>query len=115
MRINLGSIEQIQMGQGLCFVIGTEEVAIFRNRDGRLFAIQNQCPHRGGPLAEGIIGESQVICPLHGHKFDLITGQGNEAHECVKRFEVFEENKNIVLSANFKNRGTYEFVKSSAH
>ena len=97
MRIHLGHVEQIPLGQGRCFMVGVHEVAVFRSRDGRLFAAENRCPHRGGPLAEGIIGGSQVVCPLHGHKFDLITGQGSEAHECVKTFKVWEENQKIVM------------------
>ena len=97
MRINLGSVGHIPLGQGRCFMVGVHEVAIFRTRAGRLFAVENSCPHRGGPLSEGIIGEGKVICPLHGHKFDLSTGQGSEAHECVKTFKVWEENGYIVM------------------
>ena len=97
MRIHLGSVEQIPLGQGRCFMVGVHEVAVFRCRDGRLFAVENRCPHRGGPLAEGIIGGSQVVCPLHGHKFDLITGYGSEPKECVKTFKVWEENQKIVM------------------
>ena len=97
MRIHLGGVEQIPLGQGRCFMIGVHEVAVFRGRDGRLWAIENRCPHRGGPLAEGIIGRDQVVCPLHGHKFDLTTGQGSEARECVNVFKVWEENQKIVI------------------
>ena len=97
MRIHLGSVEQISLGHGRCFMIGDHEVAIFRTRDRHLFAIENRCPHRGGPLVEGITGDHKVVCPLHGHKFDLATGQGSEAQECVKTFKVWEENKNIII------------------
>jgi nitrite reductase (NADH) small subunit len=101
MRIHLGSIEQIPVGQGRCFMVGDHGVAIFRKRDGRLFAIENRCPHLGGPLSEGILGENQVVCPLHAHKFDCTTGQGSEAHECVKTYKVRLENNNIILSFQF--------------
>ena len=114
MRIRLGTVDQIPLGQGRCFVVGIHGVAVFRSREGRLFAVENMCPHRGGPLSEGIIDETQVICPLHGHKFNLLTGQGSEAHECVKRFEVFDENRNIVLLLKPENRGVYEYSKSCA-
>ena len=43
--INLGSIEKIALGQGRCFIVGGEEIAVFRQRDGHLFATQNRCPH----------------------------------------------------------------------
>ena len=101
MRINLGSVEHIALGQGRCFMVGVHEVAIFRTRTGQLFAVENSCPHRGGPLSEGIVGHAQVVCPLHGHKFDLATGQGSEGHECVKTFKVWEENRNIVMMFDF--------------
>ena len=101
MRINLGSVDQVPLGQGRCFMVGVHEVAIFRSRAGLFFAIENICPHRGGPLSEGIIGDGKVVCPLHGHKFDLASGQGSEAQECVKTFKAFEENKNIVLLFDF--------------
>lgn len=82
--ISLGSVSRIPVGQGRCYVIGSEEIAVFRQRDGRLFATQNRCPHRQGPLSEGVIGSGQVICPLHGHKFNLKNGAGSEPAECVE-------------------------------
>ncbi len=96
--INLGTTEQIPIGQGACFVIEEQEIAVFRLRNGDLLAVENRCPHRGGPLAEGIVGAGKVICPLHGHKFDLSTGKGNETHECVKVYQVWEENNRIMLN-----------------
>jgi nitrite reductase (NADH) small subunit len=96
--INLGSVESIALGQGRCFLVGEEEVAVFRQRDGQLFAIQNRCPHKQGPLSEGVIGAGKVICPLHSHKFDLASGTGSEAGECVKVYVVREENGEILLS-----------------
>ena len=97
MNIHLGSIDQVPLGQGRCFVIGPEEIAVFRTRDGRLCAAENRCPHRQGPLSEGIIGADKVVCPLHGHKFSLTTGQGSEAQDCLKVFKVWENNQNIVI------------------
>jgi nitrite reductase (NADH) small subunit len=73
-------------------VVAGEEIAVFRQRDGQLFAVQNRCPHRQGALAEGIAGGGKVICPLHAHKFDLATGEGSELHECVKVYAVCETN-----------------------
>ena len=58
--VNLGSISRIPEGQGRCYVVGAEEIAVFRQRDGRLFATQNRCPHRQGPLADGIVSRSSV-------------------------------------------------------
>jgi nitrite reductase (NADH) small subunit len=87
-KMNLGSLNRIPMGQGRCYVVGTEEVAVFRQRDGRLFAVQNRCPHRQGPLSEGVGGGGHVICPLHGHRFNLETGAGTDPGECLKVYKL---------------------------
>ena len=96
--INLGSIESIAPGQGRCFIVGGEEIAVFRQRDGQLFATQNRCPHKQGPLSEGVAGGGKVICPLHSHKFDLQSGEGSEKGECVKVYAVREVNGEILLT-----------------
>jgi nitrite reductase (NADH) small subunit len=64
----------IPPGEGRTFEVLGERVAVFRSRSGDLFASQAVCPHRGGPLAEGLLGGSTLICPLHAWKFDLSTG-----------------------------------------
>ena len=95
--VNLGRVDQIAMGHGRCFVVAGEEIAVFRSRDGRISAIGNRCPHRQGPLAEGIAGSGNVICPLHGHKFNLVSGKGSEKNECVRTFDVREQYGEIIL------------------
>ncbi len=96
--VNLGSISRIPVGQGRCYVVGPEEIAVFRQRDGRLFAIQNRCPHRQGPLSEGVAGGGHIICPLHGHKFNLEDGTGSEPGECVKVYRVKALEGEIVVT-----------------
>lgn len=96
-KIQLGPIDKIPLGQGRCFVVGQEEIAVFRPRSGGVFAVQNRCPHRQGPLSEGVCDATKVICPYHGHKFNLQTGQGSEAGEAVRVFPVREENGEIVV------------------
>ena len=97
-RINLGSAAAIPVGQGRCYIVGGLEIAVFRQRDGRIFACENRCPHRQGPLSEGIVGSGRVICPLHAHQFDLHTGAGSEAHECVEVHYADETDGNIILN-----------------
>ncbi len=94
---NLGPINQVLPGLGKSFVVQGEQIAVFRGRDGRLFAIQNICPHKQMPLADGVMGDGIVICPGHGHKFNLTTGQGSEAGESVETFEVLEKDGEIFL------------------
>ena len=73
--VDLDAVDAIPLGQGRAYVVHGRTIAVFRQRDGRLFAVDNQCPHRGGPLAEGIVGDGKVICPLHGWKVDLESGR----------------------------------------
>jgi nitrite reductase (NADH) small subunit len=96
--INLGRVSRIPEGQGRCYVVGADEIAVFRQRDGRVFATENRCPHRQGPLAEGVLGGGRIICPLHGHQFNLGTGAGSEPGECARVFDVKEVAGDILLS-----------------
>jgi nitrite reductase (NADH) small subunit len=95
--VNIGPLDQIPIGQGRCFVIKGEDIGVFRSREGEIFAIDNKCPHAQGPLSDGITGNGKVICPLHGHKFDLKTGRGDEESECVRAFDAWEENGDILI------------------
>lgn len=95
--IRLGPAEKIPMGQGTCFIVNRLRIAIFRTRDGEIHAIQDRCPHRRGPLSEGIIDTCKVICPYHGHKFDLRSGEGSEAGESVTIYDVLEEDGDLYL------------------
>lgn len=106
--INLGSISRIPMGQGRCYVVGAEEIAVFRQRDGRLFATQNRCPHGQGPLSEGVMGGGRVICPLHSHRFDLKDGTGSEHGECLEVHRVKELDGEILLSLCHRRRAAPE-------
>ena len=96
--VNLGKVDDIPLGQGICYIVKGEEIAVFRLRDGRIMAVQNRCPHAQGPLAEGVVGGDKVVCPLHGHKFDLSSGQGTEKGECVRTFKVWQQQGQLVLA-----------------
>lgn len=93
----LGPIEKIPLGQGHCFVVHGEEIAVFRPRSGGLYAIQNRCPHRQGPLCDGVVGDCYVICPYHARKFNLQTGRGGENEEGVKTYQIIEEAGQVFL------------------
>lgn len=71
---DLGPVSAIPVGEGRSFRLGEVAVAVFRTRDGGVFATQAACPHRAGPLADGIVGDGQVICPLHAYAFNLPSG-----------------------------------------
>ena len=73
-RFDLGSLDRIPPGEGKTFLIGEREIAVFRSRDDVVYATQARCPHKAGLLADGIVGDGKVICPLHAYKLDLSTG-----------------------------------------
>lgn len=75
MEVRLGSLQAIPEGEGRTFVVGTRRIAVFRGRDGALFATQADCPHKQGPLADGLLGSGTLICPLHSLEFDLASGR----------------------------------------
>jgi nitrite reductase (NADH) small subunit len=75
METTLLPIAAIPPGEGRTFQVGAERIAVFHARDGRVFATQAECPHRSGPLSDGLMGGHVVICPLHAWKFDLRTGE----------------------------------------
>jgi nitrite reductase (NADH) small subunit len=78
---NLGAIERIPIGEGRSFRLADTVIAVFRTRKNEIFATQATCPHKGGPLADGILGGGKIICPLHAYKFQVVTGEAI-GHTC---------------------------------
>ena len=74
-RTNLGHLERIPVGEGRAFRILGVTIAVFRCRDGSVFATQGACPHKGGPLADGLVGQRTLVCPLHACGFDIVSGK----------------------------------------
>jgi len=82
-----GPLAQVPVGEGRVFGLPAADldgegggspcevtVAVFHLRSGAVHATQAACPHRGGPLADGILGGTTLICPLHGRRYDVSTG-----------------------------------------
>lgn len=70
----VGSLDEIPLGEGRTYAVDGEQVVVYRLRDGSLRALGAVCPHRGGPLADGLTDDDVVVCPLHGFTYDLCTG-----------------------------------------
>lgn len=101
---DLGPVERVAPGQGFCFVVEGREIAVFRQRDGALFATQNRCPHKNAPLADGIAGGGKVICPFHAYTFDLCSGAGPAGYR-LETWPVREDRGRILLTLE-PRRGT---------
>ena len=73
--LDIGWLDQIPVrGSRTVPVAGGEEIAVFRTGDNRVFALVNRCPHKGGPLSQGIVHGHSVSCPLHNWNIALATG-----------------------------------------
>ncbi|TAK28552.1 MAG: hypothetical protein EPO21_22710 [Chloroflexota bacterium] len=97
---NLGPIARIPLGEGRTFQIGGVSVAVFHTRQHKVFATQGACPHCAAPLADGIVGAGKVVCPFHGCRFDLATGEPvGSACRPLETYPVFlSETGDILLS-----------------
>jgi len=68
---------------------GAVPIAIFRSADDAVFALLDRCPHRGGPLSQGLVTGTRVVCPLHGWTVDLRSGVAAAPDEgCTQAFDV---------------------------
>jgi nitrite reductase (NADH) small subunit len=72
--IRITRAENVPQREGRVLTLGSRPVALF-NLGDRFVALENRCPHNGGPLADGIVGGTSVTCPLHNWKICLDSGQ----------------------------------------
>ena len=82
--------ESIPLREGKAVELGGRRIAVFNLGDSFL-AVDNRCPHRGGPLSDGIVSGSTVVCPLHAWAFDLNSGavvNHPESQACLATFPV---------------------------
>ena len=97
--VKLVTTEEIPSMGSRKVVVGETEIAIFKTRDGSIFAINNVCPHKQGKLTEGLVHEHVVTCPLHNWDVDLATGEalGNDSG-CTNVYETKIEEGVVYLS-----------------
>ena len=98
--VDVGALEDIPR-QG-ARVVKTAQgcVAVFRTAEDRVFALDDRCPHKGGPLSEGIVHGNAVTCPLHAWVFSLETGAAQGADEgAVNSYPARIEAGRILLDA----------------
>ncbi len=71
----IGAIEDVPMRGSRVVTTPQGDIAIFKAADGRIFALWDRCPHKGGPLSQGIVHGHSVTCPLHNWVIGLETGE----------------------------------------
>lgn len=74
--IAIGTLASVPPGEGREFRTGNLVVTVFHTRSGEVFATQPECPHRRGPLRDGLIDDATVMCPLHDRIYEFRTGRG---------------------------------------
>ena len=97
---DVGAIEDIPR-QG-ARVVATQggNVAIFRTADDRVFALDDRCPHKAGPLSQGIVHGTSVTCPLHNWTIDLASGEAAAPDSgCTRTIPVRVKEGRILLAA----------------
>ncbi len=74
--LDIGPVTQIEPGMAATLPVeGGEEIAVFRTMRGEVYALVNSCPHKQGPLSQGIVHGDSVSCPLHNWRISLKTGE----------------------------------------
>ncbi len=96
--VKVASTSDIPAGEGRCFEVKDQQVAIF-NVDGTFYALENVCPHQGGPLGEGELDGKTVTCPWHAGDFDVTTGENSEdPDEKQETFEVKVDGDDVLVA-----------------
>lgn len=73
--IEVSALDDIPRRGSRVIEFNAMRLALFRSASDAVYALKDHCPHRGGPLSQGIVHGDQVTCPMHGFKVDLATGE----------------------------------------
>jgi nitrite reductase (NADH) small subunit len=98
---DIGALEDIPRQGARVIKTAFGCVAVFRTASDRVYALDDRCPHKGGPLSEGIIHGEAVTCPLHAWVFDLNTGTAQGADEGqIATYPVRLEGARVLIDAS---------------
>ena len=102
--IDIGGLEDIPRLGARVATLGARKIAVFRTADDQYFALDDRCPHRGGPLSQGIVHGRRVTCPLHNFVIALDSGEAVAPDEgCVARHTIRIENGRLRLALDQTN------------
>ena len=100
--IDVGAVTDIPLRGARRVPTPHGDIAVFRTGDGGVFALMDACPHKGGPLSQGIVHGHAVACPLHNWTIDLTTGEPTGADRgkgCAPTVPLKLEGGRILLAA----------------
>ena len=97
---DIGRLDDIPRQGARVVTTGAGDIAVFRTLDDAVFAIDDRCPHKGGPLSQGIVHGHAVTCPLHNWVIDLASGQAAAPDRgCVRHIPIRLEAGRLYLKA----------------
>ncbi|SFJ80942.1 nitrite reductase (NADH) small subunit [Halobacillus dabanensis] len=100
-RVLIGNYSELPERLGKTVIIADKEIAVFKLASGKIRAIENRCPHKGGVLAEGMISGEHVFCPMHNWKISVNDGQAQAPDEgCVDTYDVEIKNGFVYVLVN---------------
>ena len=76
---SIGNVNDIPVAGARVVTLPGCRIAVFRTEDNQIFALEDRCPHRGGPISQGIVHDKWVTCPLHSLVIDLTNGGTEDA------------------------------------
>jgi nitrite reductase (NADH) small subunit len=97
--IDIGAVEDIPLRGARKIKTRLGCVALFRTGEDEVYAASDTCPHKGGPLSEGILHGQSVTCPLHNWVFDLNTGQARGEEGQIATYPVRVEAGRLLIDA----------------
>lgn len=96
--VTIGHLEDIPLRGARCVDTPEGRIAVFRTADNEVFAMEDSCPHKRGPLSQGIVHGTSVTCPLHNWVISLETGSAQGAdHGQVRTISVRNDNGTLML------------------
>ncbi len=104
--IEIGALDEIPRQGARVVRTASGDIAVFRTLDDEVFALRDRCPHKGGPLSQGMVHGRKVTCPLHDRKVHLDTGIAVAPDAgCTARYPVRIEHGRVFLSLTAEDVG----------
>jgi nitrite reductase (NADH) small subunit len=99
--IDVGAVDDVPVLGSRIVQAPEGDIAVFKAADGTLFALRDRCPHKGGPLSQGMVHGRSVTCPLHNWVISLETGDATGAdHGCAHKIPLRIKGTRILLAAS---------------
>lgn len=111
--VDIGRVDDIPVLGARVIRTRQGDIAVFRTRDNAVFALDDRCPHQGGPLSQGIVFGNRVACPLHNWNIDLDAGCAIAPDEgCTRRYPIKVEAGRITIELDAQHGNVVAFAQT---